>query len=86
MISDESNTSVLRAALTKVLGGAWRIDVEGAAAPSGAAAANTPEPDPRDEVGFEPDPQAAPPPPQQDPETEAMRLLHDKLGARPLDG
>jgi hypothetical protein len=90
MIADDSNTSVLRTALTKIVGGEWRITVEGGA--NGGADATTaapqrrtePEPDPRDE----PDYDAAPAPAAKpaDAEAEAMRLLQDQLDARPLDG
>jgi DNA polymerase-3 subunit gamma/tau len=89
MIGDESNTSVLRTALTKVVGGTWRVEAtpEGAAASGAAGGASTgtavePEFDPRDDT--EPDvpgERAAP----ADPETEAIRLLQSELGARPVD-
>ena len=92
MISEDSNTSVLRQALTKVVGGEWRVNVEPA---SGATATNGPssaapavpaeqaEADPRDDVDPEADVSAAA---VVDPEAEAMRLLQDQLGARPVDG
>jgi DNA polymerase III subunit gamma/tau len=90
MISDESNTSVLRAALTKVVGGEWQVTVEAAAAgsrtaaaPAAAPSAASPEPDPRDDADYEPGGSAQPAP--VDPEAEAMKLLQDELGARPLD-
>jgi DNA polymerase-3 subunit gamma/tau len=89
MIGDDSNTSVLRAALTKVVGGSWRVEAtpEGAAGggPAGGGAPSRPdepESDPRDDT--EPDApgeRAAP----ADPETEAIRLLQSELGARPVD-
>jgi DNA polymerase-3 subunit gamma/tau len=90
MISDDSNTSVLRAALTKVLGGSWRVDAtpEGAAGGGGksdagaAGRAAEPESDPRDDT--EPDAPGEHAPPA-DPETEAIRLLQAELGARPVD-
>jgi hypothetical protein len=84
MIAEESNTSVLRAALTKVVGGEWKIGVAGADAGAAAApsAAAEPEPDPRDEDDDEP----APPPAPTDPEADAMRLLRDQLGATPIEG
>jgi DNA polymerase-3 subunit gamma/tau len=96
MIAEDSNTSVLRAALTKAVGGSWRIEVEpGGAAPASAetpaAAArpaapregeSQPEPDPRDDT--EPDTPAARAA-AVDPETEALRLLQDQLGARPVE-
>jgi DNA polymerase-3 subunit gamma/tau len=92
MIGEDSNTSVLRAALTKVVGGEWRIGVDGAAPVSasadasrrGPAGAPASEPDPRDDADYEPEPGADAPSPS-DPEAEAMKLLRDQLGARPLD-
>jgi DNA polymerase-3 subunit gamma/tau len=90
MIGEESNTAVLRAALTKVVGGEWKIAVDGAATSSAdestRSRSSAPgEPDPRDDAGYDPQPSAAAPAPV-DPEAEAMRLLRDELGARPLDG
>jgi DNA polymerase III subunit gamma/tau len=93
MIADDSNTTILRAALTKAVGGSWRVLVEpqGAATP-GQAAARTPdapaptrepEPDPRDDVDYEP---AGVAPAAADPETEAVKLLQNELGARPIEG
>jgi DNA polymerase-3 subunit gamma/tau len=91
MISDDSNTSVLRAALTKVVGGDWKIGVDGA--PAGAAG-DAPrrnagpaaeELDPRDDADYEPEPRGADAPAAADPQAEAMKLLRDQLGARPLD-
>jgi DNA polymerase-3 subunit gamma/tau len=98
MIAEDSNTSVLRAALTKAVGGSWRIEVVpgGGAAPATAepptTAARPPaardggeaqlEPDPRDDT--EPDTPAARAA-AVDPETEALRLLQDQLGARPVE-
>jgi DNA polymerase-3 subunit gamma/tau len=95
MIGEDSNTAVLREALTQVVGGSWQVAVEAGtvapvapvsetsapAAPS-ARPIRAPEPDPRDDTD-EPDddPAAAP----SDPETEAMRLLQERLGARPVD-
>ena len=98
MIAEDSNTAVLRDALTKVVGGEWRIQVEpasGPTAPPNAATTAPPaaggrptprvaapdiEPDPRDDT----DPTASAKP--VDPEAEALRLLHDQLDARPVDG
>lgn len=95
MIAEQSNTSVLAAALTKVIGGDWKIAVEvgeasgrQATASSGldAAATSAPQPppaediDPRDEPEF--DASASAPP--VDSETEAVRLLQAQLGARPV--
>jgi DNA polymerase-3 subunit gamma/tau len=92
MIGEDSNTTVLRDALTQVIGGSWTIAVETGAAPSAAAAtaaapsarpATAPEPDPRDDHD-EPD-EDAPRPAVVDPETEALKLLKDQLGARPVE-
>jgi DNA polymerase-3 subunit gamma/tau len=92
MLADESNTSVLRAALTKVVGGTWRVEVDGSGssgpqpseppAPDALARNRGPEPDPRDDTDADVpgEPAAA-----VDPETQALRLLHDQLGARPVD-
>jgi DNA polymerase-3 subunit gamma/tau len=93
MIAEDSNTSVLRAALTKVVGGSWRINVvpetsagSGAQAAAGGTAPTTPAPhaeaDPRDDADFD---ASAPPAAAADPETEALKLLQDQLGARPVD-
>ncbi|HET8583148.1 MAG TPA: DNA polymerase III subunit gamma and tau, partial [Jatrophihabitans sp.] len=86
MIADESNTSVLKAALTKVVGGEWRIDVDGNGTASAATTpsdppATQPEADPRDETDDDP----ATAPAAVDPEAEALKLLRAELGARPLD-
>jgi DNA polymerase-3 subunit gamma/tau len=95
MIAEDSNTALLRQALTQIVGGNWRIVVDGGAAapadpgPTGAAAGPRPtartvpadaEPDPRDDT--EPD---EPGTPAADPEAEALKLLKAELGARPLD-
>jgi DNA polymerase-3 subunit gamma/tau len=89
MIAEDSNTGVLRQALTKVVGGQWRIDIrpgngDSATGPAGSAPAgpSAPEPDPRDDTDPEQDRPRAP---AADPETEALRLLKDQLGAKPLD-
>jgi DNA polymerase III subunit gamma/tau len=90
MIAEESNTSVLREALTQVVGGSWTIAVE-AGTPTATSASPTtsarpdapPEPDPRDDHD-EPD-ESAPRPAAVDPEAEALKLLKDELGARPVD-
>jgi DNA polymerase III subunit gamma/tau len=93
MLADESNTSVLRAALTKVVGGTWRVEVDGSgraglqsSEPTGPYArplAAEPEPDPREDTEADaPSERAA----VVDPETQALRLLQDQLGARPVDG
>ena len=63
MIAEDSNTSACAAALTKVVGGEWRVAVDGPA-PGGrdgcaqrgrAARGSAPEPDPRDDADFEAD-------------------------------
>ena len=77
MISEDSNTAALRSALTKVVGGKWTVAVSGAAP---AASEQPAEDDPREETD-EPATSSAP----ADPETEALKLLRDKLDARPLD-
>jgi len=93
MIGDDRNSELLRAALTSIVGGTWRIDVEvdGAgpaptspAAPAAAAAPVAPvaEPDPRDDT----EPVDSPDAPRVDPEAEALSLLQSTLGARPLEG
>jgi DNA polymerase-3 subunit gamma/tau len=84
MIAEDRNTSTLRDALTKVVGGQWRIEVTAAAAPAAEAAAPADEPDPRDEAPEHAGEttQAAP----ADPETAALQLLTERLDARPLDG
>jgi DNA polymerase III subunit gamma/tau len=93
MISDDSNTSVLRAALTKVVGGEWKISVDGA--PSGSTVGDTgrtggassvEEQDPRDDTDYEPAPRESTATPASDPEADAMKLLQDQLGARPVEG
>jgi DNA polymerase-3 subunit gamma/tau len=86
MIADDSNTSVLRSALTKVVGGEWKITVEGGANGGGEPTASTAsgaEADPRDEPDYDATPAAAAP---ADAEASAMKLLQTELGARPLDG
>jgi DNA polymerase-3 subunit gamma/tau len=93
MIAEDSNTSVLRDALTQVVGGDWKIAVEnGTAATLPETTASTRSARPASQAGeAEPDPRddgddlttetssAA------DPETEALKLLKDELGARPVD-
>ncbi len=90
MISDESNTSVLRAALTKVVGGDWKISVDDAAA---AAAGEATGSRPRHRRPKSPTrattsttnrlPRDGAAAPQHDPEAEAMKLLRDQLGCSP---
>jgi DNA polymerase-3 subunit gamma/tau len=81
-IAEERNVSVIAAAITSLIGGTWRVEVRPAAAPAEAA---TPSADPRDEADYEPA-NASSSAPAVDPEAEAMRLLRDELGARPLEG
>jgi DNA polymerase-3 subunit gamma/tau len=89
MIADDSNTELVKQALTRVVGGAWQVAVtpENGGAPSrpDRPAARPPEPDPRDDV--DPDDGDAPSAPREvvDPETAALRLLQDQLGARPVE-
>jgi DNA polymerase-3 subunit gamma/tau len=91
MIAEDSNTTVLRDALIQVVGGNWKIAVEGGAAaptlpesnqapPARPAAPRAVESDPRDDTDDDPAQAAG-----TDPETEAMKLLKDELGARPVD-
>jgi DNA polymerase-3 subunit gamma/tau len=97
MINEESNTSILRAALTEVVGGDWKVTAEPGVGtpppsdlpddPDGGAAlratAAAPEPDPRDntDLNAQPEPGSV-----HDQEAQTMRLLHDELGARPVEG
>jgi DNA polymerase-3 subunit gamma/tau len=95
MLADESNTSVLRAALTKVVGGTWRVNVDGtggtggqppaaavAQLPATAPPTRAPEQDPREDTHLEPATERTA---AIDPEAQALRLLQDQLGARPVD-
>jgi DNA polymerase-3 subunit gamma/tau len=91
MIAEDKNTSVLRQALTKVVGGSsWRIDVVPANNASPASDNRSPgeptattrtEPDPRDDTEPSSSAERAA---TLDPEAEALKLLHDQLGARPV--
>lgn len=89
MIGEQSNTSVLAAALTQIIGGSWQISVEPAASTGGFEVnpAGSPQPpaeeDPRDDEPAEPAASTTAIP--ADPETEALRLLTDQLGARPVN-
>jgi DNA polymerase-3 subunit gamma/tau len=95
MIAEDSNTSVLRQGLAQVIGGNWRITVDGGAAapplpeadddvpgtrPAPRSPAPVAEPDPRDDT--DPD---EPGTPAGDPEAEALKLLQSELGARPVE-
>ena len=93
MIAEDSNTSVLRSALTKVVGGSWKISVEVGGGPGGVSASSsaqvdrsvsssTAEPDPRDDSEPDVEPTATAP---VDPEADAIKLLQDQLGARPIE-
>jgi DNA polymerase-3 subunit gamma/tau len=86
MISEESNTGMLRQALTKVVGGQWRVDIRpangDAPAPARGQPPAAPDPDPRDDTEPDSAPASAP---AVDPQSEAMRLLQDQLGAKPLE-
>jgi DNA polymerase-3 subunit gamma/tau len=90
-IAEDRNTSLVSDALTKVVGGTWRVTVvaaghqagAGTAPPTSRPSAPVAEPDPRDDTDFGPPSARAP---AVDPEAEALRLLHDQLGARPVDG
>jgi DNA polymerase-3 subunit gamma/tau len=98
MIGEDSNTTTLRDALTKVVGGTWRIAVDGSGAPVPSepaaeparpaartpVAESEPEPDPRDDT--EPDDASDARATAVDPEAEALRLLQEQLGARPVEG
>jgi DNA polymerase-3 subunit gamma/tau len=94
-LAEERNVSAIAQGLAKVVGGTWQIIVKpdhagSAPAPdNGAAPASTtvapppaPEPDPRDDPDYEPD--VPPPSVTVDPEAEAVKLLRQELGARPL--
>jgi DNA polymerase-3 subunit gamma/tau len=81
MIAEDSNMSVLRAALTTLIGGEWQVHVESSSqSPDATGASRSDEPDPRDEE----DEPARPQPPS-DPEADAIQLLRDRLGATPID-
>ncbi|HEY2165734.1 MAG TPA: hypothetical protein VGH01_01095, partial [Jatrophihabitantaceae bacterium] len=86
MISEDSNTGTLRQALTKVVGGQWRVDIRpengDVPAPGRGQPSATPDPDPRDDTDPESPSARAP---AVDPESEAVRLLQDQLGAKPLE-
>jgi DNA polymerase-3 subunit gamma/tau len=86
-LAAEDNAATIVDAMKRVLAGAWRLVV----VPSGAAAASaspaTSDASPRPPQPVEPDPRddseesgAGP-----DPEAEALKLLQDQLGARPVD-
>jgi DNA polymerase-3 subunit gamma/tau len=97
-LAEERNSSTILDAMKLVLAGKWRLIVvpagssgtksgtpdqpASAAAPAGPSRPAAPaDPDPRDDSDPDPGPAAAP----ADPEAEALRLLQDQLGARPVD-
>jgi DNA polymerase III subunit gamma/tau len=88
MLAEDSNTAVLGDALTQVVGGNWKIAVENGSAPTlpqsaapAPAAGAAAEADPRDDG----DAAEARSTPAADPEAEALKLLRNELGARPVD-
>jgi len=86
MLAEKSSSELVAAAFQKVLGGTWKITVTaeaGVAPAAGHVQGQQPEPDPRDDpdYGASGGPQTAP---AIDPEAEAIRLLQDQLGARPV--
>jgi DNA polymerase-3 subunit gamma/tau len=85
-LGEERNVTVISNAITSVIGGTWRVDVQPGAARGGPAATvpAAAELDPRDDGDYEPAATANEAP--VDPGAEAMRLLRDELGARPLEG
>jgi DNA polymerase-3 subunit gamma/tau len=89
-VAEDRHSSLIASAVGEVISGDWRVNVvPGGAAPAGArpaaraaAAAPVVEPDPRDDPDFDPAPAAAA---SVDPEAEALRLLQERLGARPVE-
>jgi DNA polymerase-3 subunit gamma/tau len=88
MIGDEANIELLRTALSKVIGGTWRVTVEVAGGAAGDPGRGTEpseppvhEPDPRDDS----EPVASTQAPASDAEADALSLLQSTLGARPID-
>jgi DNA polymerase-3 subunit gamma/tau len=86
-LGEDRNVTVIASAITSVIGGAWRVDVQpgaskGAPAASGKA---TPEVDPRDDTDYEPPSANGEAPAPADPEADALRLLREELGARPVE-
>jgi DNA polymerase-3 subunit gamma/tau len=98
MIADDSNLSVLREALSSVVGGGWQIDIGADAGsaptltPATPATPSTPAPQPRptrsesDGVDEESDAVEASGRDGGDPEAAAISLLQNSLGARPIEG
>jgi DNA polymerase-3 subunit gamma/tau len=95
MIGDDSNLAVLRAALGDVVGGGWTIEVGVDSGPvaepprsSGRPVEATPpvaQTDEADDVDEESDEVSGSRRSGPDPETAAMALLQNGLGARPLE-
>jgi DNA polymerase-3 subunit gamma/tau len=97
MIAEQSNTAALARALTEVVGSEWRVEVKPAeemARPDGTArndagnGAGGPSAPPDADPGQDPDEVdavAAPSSTATDPEAEALKLLQQQLGARPLE-
>jgi len=86
MLAEKSSAELVAAAFQKVIGGSWKITVtaDAAGAPSpGRQQPRDPEPDPRDEPDYDA-PAGSEAAPAADPEAEALRLLQDQLGARPV--
>jgi hypothetical protein len=89
-LSAEGNATTIVTAMKGVLTGEWHLVIvpndasaggpSGSADPAGAAPSGpkpAPEPDPRDDTD-----ETAP---AADPEADALKLLQDQLGARPVD-
>jgi DNA polymerase-3 subunit gamma/tau len=95
-LAEERNVTAIAGGLEKVVGGSWKIVVRpngaraeqlGATSPGTGTPRRDPppsEPDPRDDADYDPQPAAGTVPPL-DPEAQAMQLLRDELGARPLE-
>jgi DNA polymerase-3 subunit gamma/tau len=89
-VAEERHSSLIASAVGQLIAGSWRVSVVPSGAPAPAsrpaapAAPSSPsgEPDPRDDPDFDPAPSPAAP---VDPEAEALRLLHERLGARPVE-
>jgi DNA polymerase-3 subunit gamma/tau len=88
-LAEDRNSSLIANALTRAVGGTWRIDVVPGGAPlravAGPSAPPAAEPDPRDDTEEPASGGAAAAAAPRDPEAEALRLLHDHLGARPVE-
>src|SRR5262249_32618200 len=64
-LAEERNVAAIAEGLAKVVGGSWQVVVKpapGAAPAAGARRTAEPEPDPRDEPGYDPSAAAAPVP------------------------